>query len=299
MDTNPKDHYCDYCGEKLGDHVDTNPKDHVCDYCNEKLSECTDNNKDHYCDYCGEKLSDCFDAKPKDHYCDYCGEKLSDHVDTNPKDHICDYCSAELSECADSNDDGKCDYCDEYLKQPILGAPALKLGALAFGYEVGTIKGVAGEILYLDLNRNGVTVDELEDLMAATFVKYDADGKAAIVVKDKDGNTLNRNSDKVMTTAKITVTAQNPIGIATAEYTIVVLGDVNCNGRIENNDATKITLHYINEGKSNDNVLTGLILEAADTNRNGRIENNDIVLNATKYVTPVKYTSQLKSEEEE
>ena len=31
----------------------------------------------------------------------------------------------------------------------------------------------------------------------------------------------------------------------------------------------------------------------------GRASDNDIVLNATKYVTPVKYTSHLKSEEEE
>ena len=97
-----------------------------------------------------------------------------------------------------------------------------------------------------------------------------------------------------MTTAKLTIIAENHIGKTTAEYTIVVIGDVNCNGRIENYDATLITLHYIGN-----KTLTGLVLDAADTNRNGRIENNDVVLNARKYVSPLNYTSHLKFKKEE
>ena len=120
VDTNPKDHICDLCGEELSQCVDENPKDHICDYCGKELSEHLDENpKDHICDYCGEELSQCVDTNPKDHYCDYCGEKLSDHVDTN-NDHVCDYCNGKASDHIDEDpSDHYCDICGEKISDHV------------------------------------------------------------------------------------------------------------------------------------------------------------------------------------
>ena len=40
VDVNPKNHICDECGGKVGNHVDSNDNDHLCDYCGEKLENC-------------------------------------------------------------------------------------------------------------------------------------------------------------------------------------------------------------------------------------------------------------------
>ena len=108
------------CGEKAHEHVDTDPKDHKCDSCGEVLSQCVDENHDHNCDYCGKEMSQHVDTDPKDHICDYCGEKMSEHVDADPKDHVCDYCGEKMSEHVDTDPkDHICDYCDAVLSQHV------------------------------------------------------------------------------------------------------------------------------------------------------------------------------------
>ena len=110
-----KDHTCDECGAKVGEHKDEN-KDHACDYgCKETIGEHkdTDGDGDHICDYCksDEVLSQCVDAE-KNHICDECGAKVGEHKDEN-KDHACDYgCAESIGEHADSSEDQDhvCDY---------------------------------------------------------------------------------------------------------------------------------------------------------------------------------------------
>ncbi|MCQ2754725.1 MAG: zinc ribbon domain-containing protein, partial [bacterium] len=108
------------CGEKAHEHVDTDPKDHICDDCGEELSQCVDENRDHLCDYCGKEMSQHVDTDPKDHTCDYCGKEISQHTDADPKDHVCDYCGAELSQHTDADPkDHFCDYCGAELSQHV------------------------------------------------------------------------------------------------------------------------------------------------------------------------------------
>ena len=75
------------------------------------------------------------------------------------------------------------------------------------------------------------------------------------------------------------MTASNASGgSATVTYTVIILGDTNCNGRIESGDATRISLHYAGV-----RTMTGDALLAADANRNGRVESGDAVKISVKY----------------
>lgn len=281
------DHDCDYsCSDLIGmdKHVDAN-KNHKCDYgCDASFGSHVDGNTDHVCDYgCSEFIGDHVDAN-KDHICDYgCSESIGDHADYD-HDHDCDYCDETLSTCADNNKDGKCDVCGtQLIPLPTVGTPIVTIGNKIMSYQVDHIN----KILYLDTHKNGVTMAQLEALLEATTVPGDADGKVSIKVVNKDNVTL-IDTDLVPTGAKITLIASNVASEATAEYSIVVIGDTNCNGKIENNDAVLISLHYLGQ-----KMLTGLALDAADTNRNGRLENNDAVLISVKYVNPDRYQSHL------
>ena len=295
-------HNCDICGEVLSECEDAD-NDHLCDICGKSLSSCADNDNDHYCDICGDKVTDCVDAD-NDHKCDICGEVLSDCTDAD-NDHLCDICREKLSdctdapadgdhkcdicgkddvtECVDSNNDKYCDDCSKVLVPPTIGKPVVTIGNKIFGYQVE----FENKILYLDTNSTGVTVAELEALLSGTVLTYDADSKLAIKVVDKDGKTL-LNTDRVPNASTITLIASNAAGETTAFYSVVVVGDVNCNGKIENQDSVLISSHYLGKKK-----LEGLILDAADTNRNGKIENNDAVLIVVKFVRPANYTSRL------
>lgn len=299
------DHLCDICGDKLSDCADKN-NDHNCDLCGDKLSDCADNDNDHFCDICGDELTGCTDYDndhncdicgdgltacsdyDNNHLCDICGDKLSDCTDAPADgDHKCDICGKDnVTECVDKNGDKYCDDCGKVLVPPTIGKPVVTIGNKIFGYQVD----LENKILYLDTDKNGITVAELEALLSGTALTYDADGKLVIKVVDKAGNVL-LSTDLVPTASAVTLVATNEAGETTATYTVVVIGDVNCNGRIENNDAVLISSHYLGKKK-----LEGLLLDAADTNRNGRIENNDAVLIAVKFVRPLKYTSRLKAD---
>ena len=63
------------------------------------------------------------------------------------------------------------------------------------------------------------------------------------------------------------------------EYIIVIMGDTNCNGRIDGGDATQMMNHFY--GK---NLLTGYALMAGDVNQNGRIEAGDARKNQIKFL---------------
>ena len=73
------------------------------------------------------------------------------------------------------------------------------------------------------------------------------------------------NLDKLKTGMKIIVEDK--------EYIIVVLGDINSDGRISLVDISKLVLHY-NEDKNF--ILTGANKEAGDMNLDGKISLVDI-----------------------
>lgn len=142
----------------------------------------------------------------------------------------------------------------------------------------GNIRGArveaANKYIYLDTNPNGISSATFKSLV--TFATTNAD---TVTYEIKNNGSTLGTGDLVPTGAKVTVTASNASGAsATVTYTVIILGDTNCNGRIESGDATRISLHYAGV-----RTMTGDALLAADTNRNGRVESGDAVKISAKY----------------
>ena len=132
----------------------------------------------------------------------------------------------------------------------------------------------ANKYIYLDTNPNGLSAATFKSLV--TFATTNAD-TVTYEIKN-NGSTLGTGA-LVPTGAKVTVTASNASGgSATVTYTVIILGDTNCNGRIESADATRIALHYAGV-----KTMTGDAFLAADANRNGKTESGDAVKIAVKY----------------
>ena len=92
--------------------------------------------------------------------------------------------------------------------------------------------------------------------------KSNITGSESITIKDKNGNNV---SDTVNCATGMTlISGKNT-------YTLVVMGDIDGNGKISANDLAKLRLHYI--GKE---PLDGAYKEASDVDGNGRTSLNDI-----------------------
>ena len=72
------------------------------------------------------------------------------------------------------------------------------------------------------------------------------------------------------------------------QYTIIIMGDTNCNGRTDAGDNVLMRRHFQNAG-----TLTGIAFDAADMNRDGTIKSNDAVLNRSKFMRWPSYVSRV------
>lgn len=90
-------------------------------------------------------------------------------------------------------------------------------------------------------------------------------------------------------TLNISATNTDSSSVATRNYTVVVVGDVNGNGRIDAADANLIACHA-----SGVSVLGGAALQAADANCDGNVDGKDAEFICKKYVSVESYTSPLK-----
>ena len=157
--------------------------------------------------------------------------------------------------------------------------------------ENGLVRGAKidteNKLIYLDVAPSGISAEQFRALV--TFSAENA-SRTEMQLAGEDGTVS--ESALVATGTKVTMTAANEYSSAEAVYTVIILGDTNCNGRIESGDGTRINLHFIGT-----RLLDGYALLAADTNQNGRVESGDAVNIAAKYAykwDDGTYTSALK-----
>ena len=100
----------------------------------------------------------------------------------------------------------------------------------------------------------------------------------------------NLGSSGVATGTILTASASNYdySGKVTKNYELIVLGDVNRNGRIDSADANLIVCHYIGQV-----VLSGSQLKAADVNCDGTVDATDADVLCKKYIRRDSYSSYL------
>ncbi len=159
------------------------------------------------------------------------------------------------------------------------GAPTID----SFDKIVDTKVVLDGNYIIIDAHYEGIKASELLPLI--TFNANNADSIELVL---NDGNLA--SDSLVATGTKLTATATNAKSGLTAsvEYTIIILGDVNCNGEVDVGDATLISRELVDLTKFNE-----LQLLAADMNCNGETDIGDATKVSRKYVYWEEYTSSL------
>lgn len=159
----------------------------------------------------------------------------------------------------------------------LISDAALHVTTSLSGYEVetnGTIYTVRakspavvdGGYLKLDTRPQGINANELQTALRKILNK-----SSASVTVEASGLT---KGGLVRNGASATVTSANEI----VKYTIIIMGDANCNGEIDAGDGVLMRKHF--QGSK---LMEGAALLAADTNQTGEIDAGDGVRNRMKF----------------
>lgn len=132
--------------------------------------------------------------------------------------------------------------------------------------------------IIIDANSDGIKAAVLESLLTFTALRYDT----LTIEIEENANGL------VYTGAKVVATASSSTGTAVIEYTIIILGDVNGDGKASALDATAISNTYLY-----DTPLTEAQKLAADMNGNGSVNAADATLIVNKFLYWDEYESSL------
>jgi hypothetical protein len=135
-----------------------------------------------------------------------------------------------------------------------------------------------GKNIIIDANSDGIKAAVLESLLNFTALRYDT----LTIEIEENANGL------VYTGAKVVATASSSTGTAVIEYTIIILGDVNGDGKASALDATAISNTYLY-----DTPLTEAQKLAADMNGNGSVNAADATLIVNKFLYWDEYESSL------
>ena len=136
--------------------------------------------------------------------------------------------------------------------------------------------------IYLDVQPSGITQD---DLLKLLWVEYEADRLTVSLTNSKKDASLICNG------SVLKLTAANKDGhVEEKTYVIIILGDVNGNGRIEVADTSLIAATRVGTSTVE---LSKYALLAADLNGNGGLDVADAAKNANKVVYWDSYKSQM------
>ena len=163
------------------------------------------------------------------------------------------------------------------------GTPDLTFSDKLAGYQID----FDGNYIIIDTHANGITVDELKALI--NLYADNADYIDIALGNNLSGSSLVPNGTKLLATAGNEFTDE----VDTVEYTVIVLGDINCNGTVEVGDAVLITRHLVY-----DQELSTVQKLAADTSNNGRIDVGDAVRITRKKLYWDEYKSLLEEVED-
>ena len=165
------------------------------------------------------------------------------------------------------------------------GTPEVS-GDGVYGYKV--IYG--GKYIVIDVHaRNGITVDALKESLS--FAAENADSIRIEITNTTQGN----RSGLVGSGAVVTATAESSFTgtSVSVSYTIVILGDVNGDGKVATTDAAATLSAVVNSTE-----LSEIQELAANINNNARLDIGDAALSLNKAVYPDEYISLLDQEEE-
>jgi len=161
------------------------------------------------------------------------------------------------------------------------------------GKLLGSKVDIENNVIYQDVAVDGILASDMSKLVSFS-IDYSEEAKAEHAIENvaisfdgtvsSDGRSYIANG----TTMKASATNLDYEGSVDKTYTIILLGDVNGNGRIDAADASMIARHAAGSAE-----LTGNALLAADANRDGEVTAADAQLICEKYVRRNSYRSPL------
>jgi len=169
------------------------------------------------------------------------------------------------------------------------GAPVIAENSLISAYKVD----YDNKYIIVDIHSDGMEAELFASLIS--FTANNADNIEVVF----DLETISEES-QVKTGTLITATASNEKTTVTdvVEYTVVVLGDVNCDGYGDVADSIMICRKLVGDLEG-DEALTEIQTLACDINNSADIDIGDATRIANKYVTPWdEYKSFLGEDEE-
>ncbi len=187
-----------------------------------------------------------------------------------------------------------CGVCGEVLvaqtvlaKLPGIGTPQVTVDAVG-GIIRGAKVDASAKRVSLDVSPSGFTVKEFTDV---NFPIQNA-SESTVTIYPAGETTARAQDDLVCNGDTVSVWATNVDGeTATLTYTIVIMGDTDCDGKVNARDLVMMKLAFVG-----DRDMEGVSLMAADMNHDGKLNARDTVACDTKYVLwdEKGYVSQTK-----
>jgi hypothetical protein len=166
------------------------------------------------------------------------------------------------------------------------GTPTVS-GDKIYGYKVI----YDGKYIVIDTHaKNGITEADLKASLG--FAAENNDSLKIEITNTTQGN----KTGLVGTGAVVTAIAESSYTgtNATVSYTVIILGDVNGDGKVSTTDAAATLSAVVNS-----TALSEIQVLAANINNNARLDIGDAALSLNKAVYPDEYTSLLKPEKED
>lgn len=175
-----------------------------------------------------------------------------------------------------------CDVCKRVLveQKELAKLPFINVPTVTVEKDGGLIRGAKvdadNRYIYLDVSPNGLKV---KDFGKVSFVIENAT-RDTLELTDFSGMELRDSDDLVRTGDVVTVWATNKDGAeCEVKYRVIILGDVNCDGKANSRDLVRMSSYYMDELE-----IEGASLLAADVNFDGKVNSRDMVNISTKYM---------------
>lgn len=176
-------------------------------------------------------------------------------------------------------------------KDPVVTAYAKVNADKILAWEIDYTNHVIKLDLAVTKSFNGLALDKFGDEF---YLGFEVNG-GVLVNTTFDQDTVNAGVLRNGTVVVVEYAKNTSATPSQETWTIQIVGDVNCNGLIESNDAALIAKKFVNNSFTLNDTQTW----AADVNGNGTLESNDALLNAYKWTLQTdKYTSKLRNVEE-
>ncbi len=217
-------------------------------------------------------------------HCEVCGEVFTEQIMLPVADHkpVIDPAVKPSADNIGWTEGSHCEVCGKVLveqkelaKLPYIHVPTVKVEATD-GVIRGAKVDTTNNRVYLDTNPEGFTVKEFADV----HFQIDNAFHSHITVYQPQTNAVRGDNERICNGDKVKVWATNVDGVeVVAEYVLIIMGDANCDGKLNARDSVMLDLAFVDEM-----TLEGVGMLAADMNFDGKLNARDSVACDLKYV---------------